>query len=663
MPAVPECAEIEEETDFLEDRSISVTTALTSKLSIDLLVDTNTSLKNERSQSETCVMKSLEDVQSEDLGQSRRQSELNIKKAIITSSSKVKLTFVNGHFIDLNTSEGKEIAATAKTLEAGEGPPADGLRSHEILGVQASIFAGHRQKKSGSKQSDDSVGSQQVKRATSDASADNAASVKTVSSHGSGNSSDGSKNAVTSIVALGEGYFLTASRYDRVIKMWRVTDKASGSSSKPHMEFIRDFNGHNTGVTCLTRIDNKGRFLSASKDCSVILWDSRFDCDDEEEDEECRTLLAKFDKMDRRALKTITITEDGEYVRPDDDVDMDMIKAVARKTITGGGSAGLQQAAKNREIICCACEFAAITGHHAVVKVWSIRHAEDQSDIKGGCNCAEVTMQQEIKNDIVIQALTAALDKGLILTGDRLGIIKLWRGSKGMISKTKTWTCERQFSWKKKAELCSVDDVMNFSITSLSFLSEDLFVSGTRRGVLRLWKVDNDNDLVSIKGAHTGEVTGIKSGCFEKKNRTEKYVTFSTASSDGKVLSFAVTLGKDDKGKPVCYHQVHHGITSRYVSNRNCVSVEALECVEIPNTNSKGPRKALISTCSRGDLNVLTTPLISVSKAQDALVLYRKRIEEEALTLHTLAPDLLNCVESRDRKKNLMTYKDCFLGW
>jgi WD40 repeat protein len=446
--------------------------------------------------------------------------------------------------------------------------------------------------------------------------------------------------------------------------MLRATDKSvtpMGLTTKTRIEFVREFVGHNTGVTCLTRVDSKGRFLSASKDCSVILWDSRYNCDDGEAlDEENRTFLARFENMDQRALKSIAMTEEGSYVRPTDNIDFAMLKAAARKTVIAG-SAGLQQAAREKHIISCTCRFASITGHHNSVKIWSIQHSEDQNGIEAEENCAEVTMDQELKSNIVVKSLSAALGKGIILTGDRMGNIKLWRGGRGLLDPSWTWTCERIFSWKKKTDLCSVGDAMNFAVSSITFLSDEIFVSGYRGGTLRLWKMESDKELVSINGAHNDEIVDIQLGCFEEKNG-EKRVSFASASSDGKVLYFSIAAGKSNKGKPLCYNVVSHGIACRYSANRDSVSVQALECVDILNTTTLEYRKAMISACSSGNINILKAQLAPDPQSKDALLVYRKQIEEEALTLHTIVADMLKAIEVRDRKKKVFVYKQCFLG-
>jgi WD40 repeat protein len=292
-----------------------------------------------------------------------------------------------------------------------------------------------------------------------------------------------------------------------------------------------------------------------------------------------------------------------------------------------------------------------------------VQHCEDQEGIKAGCNCAEVKLEQEIKNDIVVQSLAAKLGDGLILTGDRMGNIKLWRGGKNMLGSNKAWTCERTFSSKMKKGLALIDEAMNFSITTLTFLSDDIFATGTRGGSLRLWTVESEKDLVSINGAHNDAIVDIKLGCVEQKRKsTDKSLVFASASADGKVLTFSVNFIKNEKCKPFCLSISNHSITSRYFSNREAQSVGALECIEIPNTGSCDLRKAIVSTSSGGDINILKTNLSPTVEHQDAMLLHRQHMENEALTLHALASALLNGVEVKDRKRKMLKCKQCFLG-
>ena len=655
--------------------------------------------------------KPLESEHSDKTERRRYSDGHSLKNPQTRPSPGARLIFVNGQFIDVNTVEGKEMADAAKAAEAA---PADqNIRLHEILGVEASIYAGHGKllSKDSDCMEDDSdimdtltdlgsnigqgfadIGSSiglgigkmgrktvmprgrktmipgKLKKISSD--------VSQGSSKGSGgsksddsNEQEKSHNAVTSIISLGEikdGFFLTASKYDRAIKMWRASDKSlepDGSNAKPEITFVRDFVGHKTGVTTLARVCSKGRFLSASKCGQVILWDSRYDCgdDDEEEAVDTRIILAKFNKMDRRALETIAMIEAGSYVRPDDDIDFAMLKAACRKTFMGG-SAGLQQAAREKHILECSADFATITGHHKEVKIWSMKHIEQQEGLKLGDNCVEVTLDQEIKNDQVVQSLTSLIEKGLILTGDRMGSIKIWHGGRNMMGGCKEWTCDRAFN-TKKTKLLSVDQTLELSVTALTFVTEDIFLSGSHGGVITLWDAGSQKELVKINGTHKDEIVDIKLGRVEEQRKSsDTTIYFSSASSDAKVLSFILTIKKNEKCKPICYDVVDHSITQRYLSNRKAQSVEALALIEIQNTSSSDMRKAMLSASSGGDINLLKVDMSFGGQTKDALLQYREHIEEEARALYTIAPDLLHGVELKNRKKHLMKYKDCFLG-
>lgn len=217
----------------------------------------------------------------------------------------------------------------------------------------------------------------------------------------------------------------------QVIKLWNLT--SDGGKTTP--QFRRDFPGsssccgHNTGITCLAKVDDKGRFLSASKDCVVKLWDSRFNCDDDSGDGDGRVLLANFDKIESRPIRDIAIIEDGKYVRPTDNVDMTMSVCMMKKALKEG-SRSVQKAARERQIIECSCKFATITAKCNVVKLWSVKHS-GQVEKEGG-NVSDVTMTHELKHDAVVQSITSVRGKGMILTGDSMGNVTLWKsGSNG----------------------------------------------------------------------------------------------------------------------------------------------------------------------------------------------------------------------------------------
>ena len=195
------------------------------------------------------------------LRRSSLPEETELLNKVEKRQPKVKLTFVNGQFVDLSTKEGQEIVeAVSSSSVEGEG---EGKRS-TIGGIQSSVPSGHCgilgpsahpssssvSISPGADSLNDSPSSDDISerktltkslpnnikggigkmasgmsfgRAKSDGSAASVASSDSFSTQESGlsgltslsSASDG-KDAVTSIVALGDGYFLTASKCDRV---------------------------------------------------------------------------------------------------------------------------------------------------------------------------------------------------------------------------------------------------------------------------------------------------------------------------------------------------------------------------------------------------------------------------------------------------------------
>jgi len=583
---------------------------------------------------------------------------------------KTKLTFVNGQFVDLSTEEGKEIVAGGS--DSVGGIVASFASGHS--GILSSSSSGEAEKDESSSRSGSTMSA--AKRLTSrgrssfssTSSIDSTASVSVTGSDLSSTSTD-TKDAVTSIVALGEGYFLTASKSDRVIKMWKLED-ASGK-----LQFIRDFVGHSTAITCLAKVDAKGRFMSASKERVVKLWDSRFSCDDGSENVSALNpiLLATFSNMDKRAIRDIAIIEDGTYVRPTDKVDTAMAVAMAKKAMREG-SASVQKAAQERHILGCSCEFATVSGRHPVVKMWSVNHVEQEDGqlLRVGENMAEVKPGQELKHDTVVESISSVVRKGIIITGDRMGTVKLWESAKKVFlpGAEKIWACTRTFSWRLESELSSVGESMQFAITSLTFLQGNaMFVSGSKSGNLRVWKVKGKKkngetvckEEICITGAHRLPITTIQQG--PEVNSVDDIISFSSASEDGKVLSFSVPVAKIGKSNPSCYNVVDHGISDRYSVGADPTCVTALACLGMPNN----AQEVLItgSTNSNGKINVLKSPTTPMQGPRnDALVLHRLGMEEESLTLYAIAEKICSKdgVESRNRKLQMKSYKNCFVG-
>ena len=477
----------------------------------------------------------------------------------------------------------------------------------------------------------------------------------------------------------------------QAIKMWNLT--SVGGKMTP--QFCRDFPGsssccgHSTGITCVAKVDEKGRFLSASKDCVVKLWDSRFNCGDDSGDGDDRVLLATFDKIEKRAIKHITIIDDGKYVRPTDNVDVTMAMSVLKKTLKEGSNS-VQKAARERQIIECSCEFATITGKCTLVKLWSVTHA-GQVEEDGG-NVAELKKTHELKHDAVVHSITSMRGKGMILTGDSMGHVRLWQsGRNGMSSinpydkihvnffyaatsqfrvcsslvfipnSSYVWTCARTFSWRQNSYIMTVQENSLAAITSLTFLQENMFVSGSRSGILRVWTVNgtksNEETItkedICINGAHNLSVTAVR----QVRSR-DGNVSFSSASEDGKVLSFTIPISIDGDRRPRCFNVVNHGITNRYFPDADRVRVVTLCCLSDPDNLED----VLVTgtTNSNGFFHVLRPPKQGTQK--DALVLHRQSIIDESLTMFDIAEKICNGVESKNRKLYLMTYQGCFLG-
>lgn len=607
----------------------------------------------------------------------------NTRKAISAPCMKVdsdnmasklpKLTFTNGQFVDVSTSEGQKIAdsSIAKDEDASD----LGVSSPEgdILGVELSVQSQHHgiigdevdDESKARRSSGISFGGSLLKKGSTFL----AAKTSSMSSEGSHQESvkKSLKESVSSIAMLGDGHFLTAAVADLNIKMWRLTrDDTDGSSS---ITFIRDFSGCKTGVTSLAKVDRQGRFLSGSKSGTVMLWDSRFNCNDHqnlEQLEENQVLLATFDKLERRRVDSIAIIEEGSYVRPTDNVDWSMMAAMTKKAAKEGSNA-VQRAARERQIISYSCDFATITGASRSVKIWNVKHIDKNDDNEGGSfvggNVAEAKLSQKLEHDNVVESVATMSGKSMLLAGDRMGCVTLWKGVKNVFKRgsPKVWQSIRVFNWRHKHELHKIKECMQFGITSLSFLGDGFFVSGARGGVLRVWNTNGSGakdetvhkELIGLSGAHNTEVTSIITGRgLIESSRKEKMMTLFTCGKDGIVLSFVVPV---EKPIPRSYNALNIGICGRYASEGESVSALSLGCIEERN-NTK-----LIVGGSCGSINILPQPHPSL-ESQDALLAYRQKIRDESLTLQVIAENACNTIKCTDHKKHMYTYSNCFKG-
>jgi len=592
----------------------------------------------------------------------------------VTELPKTQLTFVNGQFVDLSTEEGRKFAemfAAKKEDDDGSSPDVSvrGVETH-VSGHCGIIRESSDKSRSPTRRSLAALPGMLKKRSAFASSILTASS--SLSSQDGDESKGNSREAVSSIVMLGGGFFLTAAVADRNIKMWRVT-KSESDGSSPSITFVRDFSGCPTGITCLTKVDRKGRFLSGSKSGTVMLWDSRFNCNDPQEDEgesqlgrQTQVLLATFENLMRRRVDTIAMIEDGSYVRPTDNVDWNMMAAMTKKAVKEG-SDSVQRAAKERQIIACSLQFASITGAHRTVKIWSVKHndrMEDEEESPVGKNVAEIKLLQELEHDNVVESVATIQGKSMLLAGDRMGGVTLWKRVKNVFKRgsPKIWQCIRVFNWRHTSELHTCTESMKFGITSLSFLGEKFFVSGAKGGDIRIWNVNGSGakdevvhkELIGLSGAHSSEITSIVTGKnVVEGSSKEKMMTFNTCGKDGMVLSFMVPA---ERPIPRCFNAVNVGIAYRYVSDGDSICGFSLGCHEKEQYNT-----TLIVGSSCGGIKVLQQPCPSLGP-QDALLAYRQQIKEESLTLQVIAENAFRAIKCTDHKKHMQTYGDCFTG-
>jgi hypothetical protein len=129
------------------------------------------------------------------------------------AKSKVKLTFVNGQFVDMSTLEGQDLVNAALSEENGT--------SIAVSGILSSVKSGHCDKLglSESRRSSFSQALSSITASSFISKSDSSIDSSTFNDYSASSNKDTSsdyKAAVSSIVALGKGYLLTSSNFDRV---------------------------------------------------------------------------------------------------------------------------------------------------------------------------------------------------------------------------------------------------------------------------------------------------------------------------------------------------------------------------------------------------------------------------------------------------------------
>ena len=272
---------------------------------------------------------------------------------------------------------------------------------------------------------------------------------------------------------------------------------------------------------------------------------------------------------------------------------------------------------------------------------------------------------QELEHDNVVESVATMLGKSMLLAGDRMGSVTLWKGVKTNGFKRgapNIWQSFRVFNCHE-SELCKVKECMQFGITSLSFLNGgDSFVSGAKGGEVRIWSVNGSGakdetvhkELIGLSGAHSSEITSFLTGrnVVEGVSR-EKMMTFYTCGKDGMVLSFIVPA---EKSISRCFNVVDLGIANRYSSEGASISALSLGCHE------KEEITELIVGSTCGSINVLRQPHSPSLDIQDALLAFRQQVKDESLRLQVIAENARRAIKCTDHKKHMYTYADCFTG-
>eukprot|EP00579_Thalassiosira_antarctica_P012142 CAMPEP_0201913016 /NCGR_PEP_ID=MMETSP0903-20130614/3537_1 /ASSEMBLY_ACC=CAM_ASM_000552 /TAXON_ID=420261 /ORGANISM="Thalassiosira antarctica, Strain CCMP982" /LENGTH=680 /DNA_ID=CAMNT_0048448107 /DNA_START=124 /DNA_END=2166 /DNA_ORIENTATION=- len=422
--------------------------------------------------------------------------------------------------------------------------------------------------------------------------------------------------AITSIAVLSDGFFLTASRFgEKVIKMYKTVDGGE-------VKFVREFRGHKSGVTALVTLDRKGRFMSAGIDKTVRLWDSRFDCEEELDDEggslqEPLTLLATFHCF-KRWIHSIEVLNEGSFVRPTDDVDMAMVTAMAKKTALEG-AASVQRAAIQREIIECSGSFVTASKNDKNVNVWEMTVAEKREENDTDENVAEINRAHVLEHDVAIGAMAAVQD--MILTGDVMGVVYMWgrkRRSFGSWSNNNSWTKLHKFIPWKRDVLRSSDEISEQSILKLCILGSGTFVSGTKSGKVRVWDTETaktyevyKKHATSIK-VTSGSVSGIqKLPPVKDPNTGEECEAFSVASTDGRVMSMALypqDSSKQVQNELVMFHVYDNSPTDDESKKVTAISsIANSEAVFPPDSKGTSCYPVLITGNGNGDIHLLKT--------------------------------------------------------
>ena len=221
-----------------------------------------------------------------------------------------------------------------------------------------------------------------------------------------------------------------------------------------------------------------------------------------------------------------------------------MVKAMAKKTVLEGPSS-MHQAAFEHSIIQCSGAFATSSKNGKVVKVWEMSVVDNKADDSTTTNnndVSKVCLVQELQHDSVIEAIETAEDGYSIIVGDVTGDLFLWSKSKSYFLgvKSKRWTLIQKFTWRGERRVHTAE-IFQHSITSLCFLDESKFVSGTKEGVVQIWDGSNADKPQTVRVAEQ-PVSSIRKLSINDPNLEG----FSVCCDGGRVVALTVRFEGGD---------------------------------------------------------------------------------------------------------------------
>ena len=272
-------------------------------------------------------------------------------------------------------------------------------------------------------------------------------------------------------------------------------------------------------------------------------------------------------------FQSIAVIDEGEYVRPTDDVDKAMLSAVMKKAAFEGAAA-VQRAAREGEILKCSGTFATASQNDKHVTVWEMQVAakKDGEASKPNDNVATLAEAHKLEHEGAVTALVATPKR--ILAGDNGGVVTLWERQRGGLlggwdgggGQGASWSRLRQCTPWKSTGLVHPKEKLAQRVVGLCRLGDEGFAAGAASGVVRVWddvwtgakeavlrKKDHASS-VKITAAGLAGITALPDFTNPKTGIRRK--AFAVASTDGKLASLALLPKRSSahKNELVMFH-------------------------------------------------------------------------------------------------------------